>query len=123
MTPTNTQTMGIFLRRGRFRRFLAPSAWLRAHAELQLLQCPFVANDEQRLAGSAQQIEELAVICSRVYVCTICQQGDRAATADRVEQPNAEFFSERLDEKAHFRDRQSIASQVGKHDKLEKIDR
>jgi len=49
------------------RRFFS-STRLRSHFQLQLLQLPFVSDDQQRLTWCAQQVEKLTVIGARVHI-------------------------------------------------------
>src|SRR6266850_7841021 len=65
-------------------------ARLRAHLHFQFLQCFFISDDQQRLARRAKQIEKLSGLRSCVDFFSVCQQRNRSASSNGVEQPDAE---------------------------------
>ncbi len=102
---------------------LFSSAPFRADPQLQFLQRVFVADHQQRLARRAQQIEKLAGFGTRVNLLAVGQQRDRSASADGIEQPDAESAAQRFEQQPHLANRQAAAAQLGKDRQFEQIDR
>jgi hypothetical protein len=65
----------------------------------------------------------LSGLRSCVDFFSVCQQRNRSASSNGVEQPDAEAAAQRVEQQTDLADRQAAASQVGQHRQLEQVHR
>src|SRR4030095_7184835 len=85
------------------------------HFAAQLLEQPFVADNQERLRRRFQQIEKCPGLGSRVDVMSVGEKLHRAAAAGRFEQTLAELLPQDSQQLVELVDREPAAPKIRKH--------
>src|SRR5262245_43998737 len=103
-------------------RMLASLLAFPSHLAAQLLEQPFVADDQQGLRRCFQQVEERAAVRARVDVAAVGQELHRAASTRRLEQALAEVLAQDSQQLVELMDRKPSPPEIGENQELEKLD-